>query len=76
MGTTDFRILGPLEVTDGEQLVDVTGATQRALLAILLLHAGEAVSTDRIMDDLWGEEQPETGSAALRVRVSQLRRAL
>jgi DNA-binding SARP family transcriptional activator len=73
---TDFRILGPLEVTDGVRLVDVTGATQRALLAILLLHAGEAVSTDRIMDDLWGDEQPETGSAALRVRVSQLRRAL
>jgi DNA-binding SARP family transcriptional activator len=76
VGTTDFRILGPLEVTDGETLVDLTGAIQRALLAILLLHAGEAVSTDRIMDDLWGDEQPETGSAALRVRVSQLRRAL
>ena len=76
VGTAEFRILGPLEVVDGGQPVELTGATQRALLAILLLHAGEAVSTDRIMDDLWGDAQPETASAALRVRVSQLRRAL
>ncbi len=73
---TDFRILGPLEVAQGGQLVSLTGARQRALLAILLLHVGEAVSTDRLIDELWGDEPPEAGSAALRVRVSQLRRAL
>ncbi len=73
---TDFRILGPLEVAQSGQLVSLTGARQRALLAILLLHVGEAVSTDRLIDELWGDEPPETGSTALRVRVSQLRRAL
>lgn len=73
---TDFRILGPLEVWEGGRLVGLPGARQRALLAILLLHAGEAVSTDRLMDELWGDTPPAAGSAALRVRVSQLRRAL
>ena len=52
------------------------GARQRELLAILLLHAGEVVSTDRLMDALWGEGRPAAGATALRVRVSQLRKAL
>jgi DNA-binding SARP family transcriptional activator len=76
VATTDFRILGPLEVIEGGQLVPLAGARQRALLAILLLHVGEALSSDRLIDELWGEEPPEAGSAALRVRISQLRRAL
>ena len=76
MATTDFRILGPLEVAEGGQPVSLTGARQRALLAILLLHAGETVSTDRLIDELWGDDPPAAGFAALRVRVSQLRRAL
>ncbi|HSS59067.1 MAG TPA: AfsR/SARP family transcriptional regulator [Solirubrobacteraceae bacterium] len=76
MATTDFRILGPLEVVEEGQLVPLAGARQRALLAILLLHAGEAISSDRLIDELWGEEPPDAGSAALRVRISQLRRAL
>jgi DNA-binding SARP family transcriptional activator len=73
---TEFRILGPLEMHGDHGPVAITGTRQRALLAILLLHAGEAVSTDRLMDELWGDEPPEAGAAALRVRVSQLRRAL
>ena len=72
----DFRILGPLEVWNGDRAVPVSGATQRALLAILLLHRGEVVSADRLMDDLWGENPPASGATALRVRVSQLRKAL
>ncbi|MGZ6644073.1 MAG: BTAD domain-containing putative transcriptional regulator [Solirubrobacteraceae bacterium] len=76
MANTEFRILGPLEVAQGGQPITLTGARQRALLAILLLHVGEAVSTDRLIDELWGDESPEAGSAALRVRISQLRRAL
>ena len=70
----DFKILGPLEVWDGGSQVPVRGARQRALLAILLLHANEVVSTDRLMDLLWGDSPPE--ATALRVRVSQLRKAL
>ena len=74
MATTDFRILGPLEVVDAGQLVRLAGARQRALLAILLLRVGEAISSDRPIDELWDEEPPDAGSAALRVRISQRRR--
>jgi DNA-binding SARP family transcriptional activator len=76
VAATDFRILGPLEVVEGGQPVRLAGSRQRALLAILLLHVGEAVSSDRLIEELWGDDPPQTGSAALRVRVSQLRRAL
>jgi DNA-binding SARP family transcriptional activator len=74
--TVDFRILGPLEVWHDGRPVPLSGARQRALLAILLVHAGEVVSSDRLMDDLWGEKLPAAGHTALRVRVSQLRKAL
>ena len=72
----EFRILGPLEVADGDVVVPLAGAKQRALLAILLLSANEVVSSDRLIDELWGEQSPESGRAALQVRVSQLRKAL
>ena len=70
-----FRILGPLEVADGDRLVSLAGA-QRALLTLLLLSANEVVSADRLLEELWGEQVPESGRAALQVRVSQLRKAL
>jgi predicted ATPase/DNA-binding SARP family transcriptional activator len=70
-----FRILGPLEVADGDSLVSLAAA-QRSLLALLLLGANEVVSADRLIEELWGEEGPESGRAALQVRVSQLRKAL
>ena len=72
----DFRILGPLEVFHEGRDVAVPGSRQRELLALLLLEAGRVVSTDRLMDELWGERQPAAGTTALRVRVSQLRKAL
>ena len=72
----DFRILGPLEVADGDSLVALPGAKQRALLAILLLRVNEVVSADRLIDDLWGEQSPDSGRTALQVRISQLRKAL
>jgi DNA-binding SARP family transcriptional activator len=68
--------LGPLEVLDDGRQLALGGTRQRALLAILLLHANEVVSTDRLVDDLWGENPPETGSKALQVAVSQLRKSL
>jgi DNA-binding SARP family transcriptional activator len=72
----EFRILGPLEVcAEGGRKLDLTGK-QRALLAILLLHANEAVSTDRLIDELWGTEPPETAGKALQVYVSRLRKLL
>jgi YVTN family beta-propeller protein len=72
----EFRILGPLEVADGDVVVPLGGARQRALLAILLLNANEVVSSDRLIDELWGERSPDSGRTALQVRVSQLRKAL
>jgi len=71
----EFRILGPLEVLEGKRPLPLTGEKQRALLAVLLLHANEVVSTDRLLDELWGQP-PAAGSTALRVRVSQLRKTL
>jgi predicted ATPase/DNA-binding SARP family transcriptional activator len=70
-----FRILGPLEVSDGDRRISLAGA-QRSLLALLLLSANEVVSADRLIDELWGEEAPRSGRTALQVRVSQLRKAL
>src|SRR5450755_4508965 len=72
----EFRILGPLEVVDGDCLLPLAGTKQRALLAILLLNANETVSSDRLIDELWGGQSPESGRTALQVRVSQLRKAL
>ena len=72
----EFRILGPLEVLQDGRQIDLGGAKQRALLAVLLLHANEVVSTDRLIDALWEDDAPETGRKALQVYVSQLRKAL
>jgi DNA-binding SARP family transcriptional activator len=72
----EFRILGPLEVARGGRPLRLGGARQRSLLAILLLHANELVSRDRLIEELWGEEPPETAPSALRVHVAQLRKAL
>ena len=52
------------------------GSKQRALLALLLLHANRVVSRDRLIDELWDGSPPETASTALQVHVSQLRKAL
>ena len=72
----EFRILGPLEVcTDGGPKLDLTGK-QRALLAALLLRANEAVSTDGLVDALWGADPPDTAGKALQVYVSRLRKLL
>jgi hypothetical protein len=57
-GVVEFRILGPLEVLDGAAPVAVSGAKERALLADLLVHAGQVVAADRLIEDLWGERPP------------------
>lgn len=72
----EFRLLGPLEVWRGGAQVAVRGPKLRSLLAMLLLHAGEAVSTDRLIDALWGEQPPAAAANALHARVASLRRAL
>jgi DNA-binding SARP family transcriptional activator len=72
----NFRILGPLEVRDRGGSVQLRGRKQRALLAVLVLHAGEVVSSDALIEALWGERLPHTARAALQNHVSRLRRAL
>ena len=72
----DFRVLGPLEVWDRGRPIELRRRKQRALLAVLLLSAGEPVSSDRLIDGLWGESPPTTARAALQNYVAQLRRAL
>src|SRR5262245_45026061 len=72
----EFRILGPLEVLDGGRIVPLGGGRQRALLALFLVHRNEVVSVDRLIDELWGEEQPETAANVVQVYVSRLRKAL
>jgi DNA-binding SARP family transcriptional activator len=72
----EFRVLGPLEVLSEGERLPLGGGKQRALLAVLLLHANEVVSADRLIDLLWGGEAPETAAKALQVHVSQLRKAL
>jgi DNA-binding SARP family transcriptional activator len=72
----EFRILGPLEVVQDGESVILGAAQQRALLAVLVLHRGEAVSTDRLIDELWGERPPATAAKTVQVYVSHLRKAL
>ena len=72
-----FGVLGSLEVRDGAgRLVQLGGGRQRKLLAILLVRAGEAVSTDLLIEELWGEHPPPTALKALQGHVSQLRKLL
>ncbi|WP_329021418.1 BTAD domain-containing putative transcriptional regulator [Streptomyces sp. NBC_00690] len=72
-----FSVLGPLTVsTTAGDPVDIPEAKVRALLAALLIHAGRTVSTDRLVDDLWGERVPRNPVGALQTKVSRLRSAL
>jgi DNA-binding SARP family transcriptional activator len=75
-GLLEFRLLGPLEVWVEGRLLPVRGAKERALLAILLLDANQLVSTDRLIDELWGNNPPKRARNSLQVRVSNLRKAL
>ncbi len=72
----DFRILGPLEVVEDGERLGLGAVQQRALLAVLVIHRGEAVSIDRLIDELWGERAPPAAAKTVQVYVSQLRKVL
>ena len=72
----EFRILGPMEVRDGTRRLDVPGGRARALLAMLVLHAGDAVPSERLIDELWGEQAPPTASTVVQLHVLKLRKLL
>jgi DNA-binding SARP family transcriptional activator len=73
---TEFRILGPLEISVDGRLLPLGSPKQRALLGLLLVQAGETVSRDRLIEELWGEAPPATVDSALHVYLSRLRRLL
>src|SRR4029450_13040223 len=72
----EIRILGSLQVLAGERQISLGGAQQREVLAILLLHRGDVVSVDRIVDELCGERRPGRATKTVQVYVSRLRKAL
>ena len=71
-----FGVLGSLQIVDDFAPVELGGARLRRLLAVLLVHANEVVSEDRLVDLVWGQAGPSTGARALRVNVSRLRKQL
>jgi len=72
----EFAILGPLEARDDGVAVALGGVRQRSLLAVLLLNANQLVSTDRLVEELWGEDPPTAGVKTVQVYVSRLRKLL
>jgi DNA-binding SARP family transcriptional activator len=69
----ELLLLGPMEARVDGVPVSVSGPRRRALLIRLALSANEAVSKDRLIDDMWGEFPPPTAAKSLQVQVSQLR---
>ena len=72
----EFRLLGLLEVCAGGQRLDVDRRKERALLAMLLLQAGQVVSVDRLIENLWDGNAPRSATSTLRTHISHLRQAL
>ena len=72
----NFLVLGSLEAFDGDRPVDLGTPRERALLALLLVHANEVVSTDQIVEELWPGGAPRTAQKIVHVYVSHLRAAL
>ncbi len=69
-------MLGPLEVTSGGRRVELPGARTRAVLAVLLVHANQVVSSDRLIEELWPGHPVGKAADSLQVRLSELRKAL
>jgi DNA-binding SARP family transcriptional activator len=72
----EFRILGPLEVLEEDDALALGKLKERMVLAVLLLHANEFVSRERLIDELWGLAPPATANKAVNVYISKLRKTL
>jgi len=72
----NFGILGATEVRDEARRVELPTGRARSLLALLVLHAGEPVAAERIIDELWGEDPPRTAGTVVQGLISRLRRSL
>lgn len=71
----EFSVLGPVEVTAGGRPLALGGARSRGVLAMLLAHANQVVSADRLADELWPGHPADKAAASLQVRLSELRKA-
>ncbi len=71
-----FEVLGPLEVSCGGESIRLGSPKQRAVLGILLINSNRVVSTDRLIDEIWGDDAAPERQNALWVHVSNLRKAL
>jgi DNA-binding SARP family transcriptional activator/Flp pilus assembly protein TadD len=71
-----FRVLGPLEVWTGQDWSGIGAPKWRALLAVLLLSQGQAVSTDRLIAELWGDHPPDRAANLVSIYVLRLRRVI
>lgn len=67
-----FRVLGPVEVASGDRRVVLTSARQRTILAALLADGGKIVSTDRLIDALWGDQPPSGALKTLTRRAGSI----
>jgi DNA-binding SARP family transcriptional activator/streptogramin lyase len=72
----EFRLLGPFEVEWDQHVLKLTSRKERVLLALLALHRGQPMSSERLIDGLWGASPPATAAKSVQVYVSHLRRAL
>ena len=72
----EFRVLGPVEVVEEDRPLVLGSPQQRLLLAVLLVHRGEPVSSDRLIDELWGEQAPASAIKIVQGYVSNLRKVL
>jgi DNA-binding SARP family transcriptional activator len=72
----DLRMFGPLEVRGTGGPLALGGTQQRAVLAMLALHLNEVISTDFLIDGLWGDQAPASATNIVQGYVSRLRKAL
>lgn len=70
------RILGPLTLTDGLRTVTPRAPKQRQLLSLLLFHAGQVVTVDECVDELWADSPPHSAHSTLQTYVMQIRKTL
>lgn len=72
----EFRILGHLEISAGSERLELHGARQQIVAAMLLLNVSNPVSMDRLLEAIYGEDLPPTARSQAQISISSLRRLL
>lgn len=75
-GAMEFRVLGPICLTQGERIVAVGEPRQQTVLAVLLLEVGHTVGVDALVDRVWGESPPKQARRSLQAHITRIRRVL